>query len=1064
MDGSNRETIANCTEPLNNLVIDYEEKRLYFVHKNISYYDLVKQTVSLLLENDPNESEYSSITVYKDLLYYQQGNSIKKCKKTKCENAEILRNNTAEITEIKMYYPNAQTGTNSCAKNRGGCQHLCLSVSSEQHVCKCAVGFFQDPIDSSKCIGVEEFVLYSVGHKLKGVVLHPTENLTDDDNKVLAPLSRISIASKIDFHAKTDFIYWADSEKSTITRIKRDGTNRQLILFNKFEQLELNSGDWLAGLAIDWIGDNIYWSDQKRGIIEVARLNGTARYVILSNIEKPSSIAVDPINGLLFYAGYGHIGRIGLDGSQPFVLVNQTAVVTSLSLDINNQVVYWSETTSDTIMKSDYDGNLKTVLLSQAQSNPVAIAVIDNFMYWADTNHIRGTIKFAPLTNLTDYSVIVRSDDDLKDLKIFSKRIQKGKNGCSVLNGGCEELCLFNGTHPVCACSHGRIAKNLKNCESYENFLIYSRVTGIESIHMTDKDNMNGPIAKITNSTFVKNTIGLSYDYKRQKIFYSDIHWGSINWVYFNGSDHQLIVNKQVSVEGLAYDSISDQLFWTSNSNASIRSIKMDEITSDTSNNAKLVKRIVKLKASDKPRGIAIEPCLTMVYWTNWNAAAASIQRAYISGYGLENIITTDIKMPNAIALDYEGHKLYWADARLDKIESADYDGSHRIILAHSTPKHPFAMAIYGDLLFWTDWVLHGVVRANKYTGSELVFLRKDVTHPMGIVAVQDTAKNCSANLCQILNGGCEDVCLIDLSNKIKCQCTQGVLAGDGRKCVPKGKKCEPNEFECATGDCIPLHLACDNVSHCIDGSDESIRYCSTRICPSLYFQCDNHRCIPSNQTCDKIQNCGDGSDEENCNCSATDFQCKTGQCISAKHRCDNDPDCSDLSDEIGCPKRDCNLDLHQGHFLNCKFTTACYHKEWLCNGENDCWDNSDEMNCTTDATAIRTCDDDEFLCANGQCIKSVWQCDGEDDCWDGTPSSDEMNCDKNCKANQFKCLDGTTCIPNSWQCDNTPDCPDGSGMLVLIIIFFVAVLFCFASEPSLGFRVLDNCSSLCSL
>lgn len=52
-----------------------------------------------------------------------------------------------------------------------------------------------------------------------------------------------------------------------------------------------------------------------------------------------------------------------------------------------------------------------------------------------------------------------------------------------------------------------------------------------------------------------------------------------------------------------------------------------------------------------------------MVYWTNWNSGAASIQRAYITGYNLESIITTDIRMPNAIAIDYENHKFYWADA-----------------------------------------------------------------------------------------------------------------------------------------------------------------------------------------------------------------------------------------------------------------------------------------------------------------------------------------------------------------------------------------------------------------
>lgn len=36
--------------------------------------------------------------------------------------------------------------------------------------------------------------------------------------------------------------------------------------------------------------------------------------------------------------------------------------------------------------------------------------------------------------------------------------------------------------------------------------------------------------------------------------------------------------------------------------------------------------------------------------------------------------------MPNALTLDHKAQKLYWADARLDKIERAEYDGSNRVV------------------------------------------------------------------------------------------------------------------------------------------------------------------------------------------------------------------------------------------------------------------------------------------------------------------------------------------------------------------------------------------------
>lgn len=88
--------------------------------------------------------------------------------------------------------------------------------------------------------------------------------------------------------------------------------------------------------------------------------------------------------------------------------------------------------------------------------------------------HLRGSIKFAPLYNLSDYSVLLKGvGDSLKDIEVFSKTKQIGTNPCKHNNGGCAELCLFNGSHPVCQCAHGQVAKDGKSCEGldYQNLI-----------------------------------------------------------------------------------------------------------------------------------------------------------------------------------------------------------------------------------------------------------------------------------------------------------------------------------------------------------------------------------------------------------------------------------------------------------------------------------------------------------------------------------------------------------------------------------------------------------------
>ena len=53
---------------------------------------------------------------------------------------------------------------------------------------------------------------------------------------------------------------------------------------------------------------------------------------------------------------------------------------------------------------------------------------------------------------------------------------------------------------------------------------------------------------------------------------------------------------------------------------------------------------VLLLRPTDKPRGIDVDPCEKKIYFTNWNMEAPSIQRCSYNGYGVESIITTDIR------------------------------------------------------------------------------------------------------------------------------------------------------------------------------------------------------------------------------------------------------------------------------------------------------------------------------------------------------------------------------------------------------------------------------------
>ena len=49
------------------------------------------------------------------------------------------------------------------------------------------------------------------------------------------------------------------------------------------------------GLAVDWVGNHLYWTDWEAARIEVANLDGGNRSVLVATgLERPRAIVVDP--------------------------------------------------------------------------------------------------------------------------------------------------------------------------------------------------------------------------------------------------------------------------------------------------------------------------------------------------------------------------------------------------------------------------------------------------------------------------------------------------------------------------------------------------------------------------------------------------------------------------------------------------------------------------------------------------------------------------------------------------------------------------------------------------
>lgn len=53
----------------------------------------------------------------------------------------------------------------------------------------------------------------------------------------------------------------------------------------------------VSGLAVDWIHQLLYWTSVEAGSVNVALLDGSLQRPLFTGLNKPSAVAVDPLQG-----------------------------------------------------------------------------------------------------------------------------------------------------------------------------------------------------------------------------------------------------------------------------------------------------------------------------------------------------------------------------------------------------------------------------------------------------------------------------------------------------------------------------------------------------------------------------------------------------------------------------------------------------------------------------------------------------------------------------------------------------------------------------------------------
>ncbi|TNN64423.1 Low-density lipoprotein receptor-related protein 2 [Liparis tanakae] len=1042
MDGLNPVTLfTNNLDHIEFLTLDIQENKLYWAVTSTGMIERGDVDGSNRITIVTGLSHPWGVAVYQNHLFFTDRDFevIERVDKSTGANRVVLRDNVSGLRVLKVHYRENSAGTsNGCTDNMGVCEQLCLPRPQGLFTCACATGFKLNA-DNRTCAPYQSYVVISTLSAIKGFSLEGT-----DHSEAMMPVAgRGRNALHVDVHMASGFIYWCDfsstvASQNGVWRIKPDGSGFQSVVTSGIGR------NGIRGIAVDWAAGNLYFTNAflTETYVEVLRLNTTFRRVLLkTQVDMPRHIVVDPRNRYLFWADYGQnpkIERALLDGTNRTILVSSGIITPrGLALDWQTGYVYWVDDSLDMIARvNPQGGETEVIRYGSRYPTPYGIAVFESSIIWVDRN-LKKVFRASKQPGSTETPAVIRDNVNmLRDVAIFDQRTQPttteelNYNPCKEANGGCAHFCFAHaGSGKKCSCAFGNLAADNESCVvSRDDYLIYTTESTVRSLRLDPEDHaLPFPVVNVP-----RTSVALDFDLTDRRVYFtqsSDAGASKISYISLSSptSAPVVVASDLGAPDGIAYDWINKRIYYSDYVNQSISSMSVN-------GSQKTV-----IAHVSRPRAIMLDPCRGYMYWTDWGTHA-KIERATLGGNFRIEIVNSSLVWPNGLTLDYEEERLYWADASLQKIERCSLTGSNREVIV-STAIYPFAMTMFGQFIYWTDWNTRSIYRASKHDGSDQrVMIQNLPSRPMDVHVLASRKQQQCDSPCQQFNGGCSHICTPG-PNGAECQCpSEGRwYLAENKHCVPdNGTRCQPDQFTCMNGRCIRAQWKCDNDNDCGDGSDELERVCAFHTCEPTVFTCGNGRCVPYHYRCDHYDDCGDDSDEAGClfrPCDPnTEFTCNNGRCIAKDYVCNGINNCYDngTSDEQNCPERTC-----QPEHTKCQSTNICIPRSYLCDGDNDCGDMSDESP-THCAILVRTCTSDHFRCDDGRCIASSWICDGDNDCGDMSDEDQRHNCDSSdeqsctyqpCQQHQFTCQNGR-CVSHDFVCDGDNDCGDESDEL----------------------------------
>nr|XP_035929566.1 low-density lipoprotein receptor-related protein 1-like isoform X4 [Halichoerus grypus] len=695
------------------------------------------------------------------------------------------------------------------------CSQTCVNTQGS-YSCTCHPGYSLEPDGHTcKATGTEPILLVALQFNL---LLYGLRSLKED---ILATVDKNVMIFSIDYDLVGQKVFWTDLGAESIKWISMDTKKKGTVV----------KGIKSDCIAVDWIGRNLYWVDGTAGQILAVQLTAVWRgksehtIVLDDDLTQPRSLALDPLNGLMYWSEIGgepQIEQAGMDGSSRKILVSQgLGWPTSIALDRLSWKIFWSDDKFHCIGSANLDGTGVRMLQLTQIKHPFSVAVFEDEVFWSEMK--TRTVQRMKKTTGKNRAVLIKRSQQPHGLKIMHEVLQpKSPNPC--LDTGCSHLCLLSPrSKGSCHCPVGLLlADDGITCVPLEEsaFLFLMLPTVIMQIYLKNLEALLGqptlPEHRILPFTNVKQLASLDYIVQEKALYLSELDNGDIRLLRLKESG-KLSWRKIISVEGtvidLAVDWLSGNIYWidSENPHINVASSKGQYPTVLVSENLY------------RPTSVALHPPSAVMCFVDLGAQddgrrGSSIECASMDG-SRRKVLWQNSQVPEGLTFSDSGTRVYWADTGRGLIESIQQDGSRYRVDRRGIEGLTFFTFGQG-MMFWMTiddaqitkvWYSKAELSENQWfqIDQEIVDLK-----------VYSKLRQQGSNGCSKDNGGCRHMCLPNPEG-VTCKCPSGHYLANISKCVEAVPCSEPSQ-SCKDGQkCISMEQVCDGHADCLDGSDE---------------------------------------------------------------------------------------------------------------------------------------------------------------------------------------------------------------------------------------------------